>query len=155
MANQELTETYAEKIRPILNLAKTAYGHRDQVTPAHNASREYTRLLKEYYAEGGSLVVLAQTLGVAYSGMRRRVFTSALPATTQKKRTKRLTEETAQAVERVKAARAVGMDEYHLQLFNEYHDGYSLALIAEGLGLSSSAPLYYAVQRHAIHNVSA
>lgn len=152
MAHQEITETYAEKIRPILELAKRAYGHRDQVTPAHNASREYTRLLKEYYAEGGSLVALAQELGVAYSGMRRRVWTSELPIALQKNRTKRQLEETTEAVERVKAARSTGTDEYHSQLFAEYHDGYSLALIADGLGLSSSAPLYYAVQRHAVRN---
>ena len=64
---EEITEKYAGKIAPHLELAKRAYGLRGQATPAHVASAKYTELVKEYYAKGGSLVALASKLGVAYS----------------------------------------------------------------------------------------
>jgi hypothetical protein len=71
---EEITEKYAAKIAPHLELAKRAYGLRGQSTPAHRASAKYTDLVKEYYAKGGSLVALAEKLGVAYSGLRRTSF---------------------------------------------------------------------------------
>ncbi len=71
--NAELVQEYKEKIEPILPLAKKAYGSREQQTPAHNASREYTRLLIEFHKRGGSLPKLAKELKVAYAGVRRRV----------------------------------------------------------------------------------
>jgi hypothetical protein len=52
-----------------------------------------------------------------------------------------------EAVARILAARSVGVDAYHDQLTIEYRAGISLAGIARELGLYSSAPLYYGVQR--------
>ncbi len=86
MKKDELTEKYAQKIEPILPLAKRAYGLRGQATPEHKASEKYTALLKEYYSKGGSLVALAEKLGVAYSGMRRRIFASSTPPAPRKPR---------------------------------------------------------------------
>ena len=69
----ELISEYKEKIEPILPAAKRANGSRKKVSPEHEASRQYTELLVEFYDKGGSLPRLAEALGVAYSGVRRRV----------------------------------------------------------------------------------
>lgn len=146
----DITEKYAKKIEPHLALAKRAYGLRGQATPAHTASTKYTELVKEYYANGGSLVALSQRLGVAYSGLRRRVFTSALPPVTRKNRSKVSEDTIAKAMDAVLKARDTSTEDYHKALHKAYHEGISLATVSKALGLSSSAPLYYAVQRHEI-----
>jgi lambda repressor-like predicted transcriptional regulator len=145
---EEITEKYAAKIAPHLDLAKKAYGLRGQATPAHKASTKYTELVKEYYAKGGSLVALAEKLGVAYSGLRRRVFTSAIPPVARKNRSRASEETIAKAMESILKAREVSTEDYHQELHKAYHEGISLATVSKALGLSSSAPLYYAVQRH-------
>jgi len=149
-----LVEQYAKKIEPLLPLAKRAYGSRAQTTPAHIASKEYTRLLGEFYEKGGSLVSLSERLDVAYSGVRRRVFTAKIPPSTIKKgRIKHSEADVAAAAKRVLTARDTGGAEaYHDALAEEYAHGISLAALAEQLGLSSAAPLYYGVQRHALRH---
>lgn len=134
-------------IEPILPLAKKAYGSREQTTPAHDASREYTRLLTEFHTKGGSLPQLAKELDVAYAGIRRRVVMKDVSVSTVKPRTRAKTEELSEAIIRVKASKALSVDEYHDQLAKEYESGVSLAALARSLGLSSAAPLYYGVQR--------
>ena len=148
--SEEITEKYAAKIAPHLELAKRAYGLRGQATPAHVASAKYTELVKEYYAKGGSLVALASRLGVAYSGLRRRVFTSAIPPVARKNRSRATEETIAKAMESILKAREISTEDYHQKLYDAYHAGISLATVSKALGLSSSAPLYYAVQRHAM-----
>ena len=44
-----ITLEYVENIKPLLPLAKRAYGSRNQETPAHEARRRYTELLVEYH----------------------------------------------------------------------------------------------------------
>jgi hypothetical protein len=56
-------------------------------------------------------------------------------------------EETDQAINRIKSAKSKSTEDYHDQLAKEYDNGISLAKVASGLGLSSSQPLYYGVQR--------
>jgi hypothetical protein len=148
--SRELTEKYAQKIEPILPLAKRAYGLRGQDTPEHKASTKYTELVKDYYSKGGSLVALAERLGVAYSGLRRRVFASSIPPVARKARTKNNEVAVEKALGAVLKARDTSTEAYHRQLHKAYHQGVSLAKLAEGLKLSSSAPLYYAVQRQEI-----
>jgi hypothetical protein len=133
-------------------LAKKAYGTKAQKTPAHDASREYTRLLKEFSDAGGNLIMLSYKLGVSYSGIRRRVFTASMPPVTNGKPRKHTTEQELQeALERVRAAKALSVKAYHAQLSQEYYDnGISLGAIAKGLGIKNASPLYYAVQRHAL-----
>ena len=147
---EEITEKYAAKIIPHLDLAKRAYGLRGQATPAHTASTKYTELVKEYYAKGGSLVALADKLGVAYSGLRRRVFTSAIPPVARKNRSRATEETVVKAMSSILKAREASTEDYHKELHKAYHAGISLATVSKELGLSSSAPLYYAVQRHAM-----
>lgn len=147
---EELVEEYAEKIRPYIDLAKKAYGSRNQSTPAHNASREYTRLLVEFHGKGGSLAQLAKRLEVAYSGVRRRVFTADVPSvkSSRKQRAKIDQQTINDAVERVQFARTNGTAHYHRQLHEEFMNGIPMNLLARSLGISNAAPLYYGVQRH-------
>jgi hypothetical protein len=149
MSTIELTEEYKTKIEPILPAAKRANGSRKKATPEHEASRQYTKLLVEFHDKGGSLPRLADALGVAYSGVRRRVVMSNVSVENLKPlhKTVQTKEDLADAVQRVKQARSEGMREYHDQLAVEYMNGIPLAVLARLLGLSGAAPLYYGVQR--------
>jgi transposase-like protein len=142
-----LIEEYSNRLEKLMPLAKKAYGSRSNTSPAHDASRQYTNLLKEYYGKGGSLVAMASELGVAYAGLRRRVVTSEMPSLPPRKRSRLTPEETEQAILRIKDAKSKSTEDYHTQLAAEYDNGISLAKVASGLGLSSSQPLYYGVQR--------
>lgn len=143
----ELISEYRAKIEPILPMAKKAYGPRDQESPQHEASREYTRLLTEFHSKGGSLPQLAKELNVAYAGVRRRVVMQNVSVSKVKPRTRVKGEELTNAITRVKEAKSKSVDEYHDQLAAEYEAGVSLATLARAMGLSSAAPLYYGVQR--------
>lgn len=145
--SEELVEEYAVKIEPILSIAKKAYGSRNQDTPAHNASREYTRLLTEFYSKGGSLPLLAKRLKVAYAGVRRRVVMNNISVSSVKPKARLKEQDVKSAAQRVRVAKAKDVDAYHDQLAKEYMDGISLSNLAKELGLSSAAPLYYGVQR--------
>lgn len=146
--NSGLVAEYTAKIEPLFPLAKKAYGSRSQNTPAHRASREYTKLLIEFYSLGGSLPELAKSLKVAYPGLRRRVVMESVSIAEIKPFKKANKAEVPAAVERVKIARQSGdVTTYHNQLAEEYKNGFSLQDIAKGLGLSSAAPLYYGAQR--------
>ena len=145
---EDLVAQYKAKIEPLFPLAKKAYGSRFQNTPAHKASREYTRLLVEFYSMGGSLPELAKALKVAYPGLRRRVVMESVSISNIKPQKKASRSELPAAVERVKIARQSGdVSTYHKQLAEEYKNGFSLQDIAKGLGLGSAAPLYYGAQR--------
>ena len=149
IVNTQLVDEYKSKIEPILPAAKRANGSRKKVTPEHEASRQYTELLIEFYSKGGSLPQLASALGVAYSGVRRRVVMDSV-SVDQIRPAKRIswTEQDIQdAVQRVQQARSEGMLEYHDQLATEFKNGIPLAVLAKKLGLSGAAPLYYGVQR--------
>lgn len=150
MHDADLIESYAERLRPLSVQARKANGLRTLDTPAHEASREYTRLLQEYYEKGGSLVAMAKELGVAYSGLRRRVYlSSTISESTTFKVSRATQEEVDAAVRRVKRAKAAGVQQYHAQLATEYYDNnISLGKIARGLGISNASPLYYGAQRH-------
>jgi hypothetical protein len=147
MNSIELIEEYAAKIEPILPMAKKAYGARNQTSPAHDASREYTRLLKEFHARGGSLPKLAKRLDVAYAGVRRRVVMSNVVVSDIRPKTRLKDQDIQAAANRVRVAKNEGVDRYHDQLADEYKNGISLSNLAKELGLSSAAPLYYGVQR--------
>lgn len=143
----ELLEEYVEKIEPILPLAKRAFGSRNQSTPQHDASREYTRLLKEFHLRGGSLSDLSKRLGVAYAGLRRRVIMNDVSVSEIRPKTRVKDQDIKAAANRVREAKAHSVTSYHDQLAEEYRNGISLSNLAKELGLSSAAPLYYGVQR--------
>jgi lambda repressor-like predicted transcriptional regulator len=143
----ELLEEYVEKIEPILPLAKRAFGSRNQSTPQHDASREYTRLLKEFHLRGGSLSDLSKRLGVAYAGLRRRVIMNDVSVSEIRPKIRVKDQDIKAAANRVREAKAHSVTSYHDQLAEEYRNGISLSNLAKELGLSSAAPLYYGVQR--------
>jgi hypothetical protein len=145
--SQELVEKYAQLIEPILPTAKKAYGSRGQDTPEHDASREYTRLLTEFYSKGGSLPLLAKRLHVAYAGVRRRVVMNDISVSLIKPKIRVKDQDVRSAALRVNRAKSENVDSYHDQLAQEYRAGISLSNLAKELGLSSAAPLYYGVQR--------
>jgi hypothetical protein len=149
MTANPLVEQYRKKIKPLLPLAQKAYGSRDQDTPAHTASREYTRLLTEFYDIGGSLPQLADALGVAYAGVRRRVVMRDVSVATIKPKIKPKlrSNSVAASAKRVLRAKNRSTDEYHDQLLAEYEAGIPLGALAGELGVSSAAPLYYGIQR--------
>ena len=142
-----LVEEYAALIEPLLELAKLAYGSRDTKSPQHDASREYTRLLVEFYGREGSLLLLSKRLGVTYAGMRRRITTSSIPASSGRARKKFDDLIYSEAVESIRSAKKISTEEYHDTIRKHYEAGLSLAHIARELGLSGANPLYYGVSR--------
>lgn len=148
MSNPTLVAEYAPRLIELLPLARKAFGSRNTKSPQHDASREYTRLLVEYYEKGGSLIAIAEAVGVTYAGVRRRVTTVNIEPALKRVRSKATPEQLAEAIERIKIAKEKTVDEYHEALRREYEDnGISLTKIAKGMGLSSSNPLYYGVAR--------
>jgi len=149
----DLLLEYTEKILPILPLAKKAYGSRSQKSVEHDASRQYTDFLIEFQSKGGSLPQLAKSLNVAYPGVRRRVVMNDVNLSSIKPKTRATKQENIEAVDRVKKAKEIGVDQYHDQLAVEYKNGVSLSVLAREMGLSSAAPLYYGVQSSLKRNV--
>jgi len=146
---ETLVEEYLPRLKELLPLARKAYGSRNIKSPQHDASREYTRLLVEFYHRGGSLIEIAEELGVTYAGIRRRVTTVDIPPNDGKRiRSKASEQEINEAVARIQQAKLKGVEEYHEALRYEYEDNnISLTKIAKAMGLSSSNPLYYGVAR--------
>ena len=144
-----MTEEYADLMLPLLPLARKAYGSRDTVSPPPVASREYTRLAVEYYSKGGSLLKLADALGVTYAGLRRRILTNDIRPKEKKTRSKATPEQITSAVESIIFAKGTGdVENYHEEIRRQYEDkGVSLSKIAKEMGLSSANPLYYAVAK--------
>lgn len=142
-----LTAEYADKIRPLLPLARRAYGPRDRLTPAHDASRKMTKLLAEYVRRGGNINALASELGVSSPGLRRRVLTADLPVIRQPRGRLRDPAQVTSAVENVKAARAMSVDAYHDALLREYERGVPMSKLADEMGMKSAYPLYYGIDR--------
>ncbi len=146
--SSELVAQYKVKIEALFPLAKKAYGSRKQDTPAHKASREYTRLLVEFSSLDGNLPELAKALKVAYPGIRRRIIMEKVSISSIKQERKADISELPAAIERIKKAKENGGSVfYHNQLTKEYIHGFSLQDLAKGLGLNSAAPLYCGVQR--------
>lgn len=149
--NDLLIDEYAEKILPLLPLAQKAYGRRDQNTPAHDASRAYTRFLCEFHQRGGSLQGLSKRLDVSYSGMRRRIHTANIPPLRSPRASAKDRIDVSvvtRAAERVRQAKNEGTETYHEQLYREFNDGIPMNMLARELGISNAAPLYYGVQCH-------
>jgi hypothetical protein len=148
-ATETLVEQYAPRLRELLPLARKAYGSRSTVSIQHDASREYTQLLVEYYNLGGSLISISKAIGVTYAGVRRRVTTVDIMPSVKRTRSKATPEEVAEASKRILEIKNGGtVEQYHEALRHEYEDnGISLTKIAKALGLSSSNPLYYGVAR--------
>ena len=145
----ELLNEYVDQMVELLPLAKRAYGSRATQSPQHDASREYTRLLVEFYSKGGSLLQLASKLGVTYAGIRRRILTAEIPAQPKGKSSRATDSMIANRAEILKKIQASGdTEKYHEAIYQMYEvENVSLAKIAKAMGLSSANPLYYAVAK--------
>lgn len=146
-SDKTLLALYVPRMQPLLELAKKAYGSRDTVSPQHDASREYTRLLCLFYEEGGSLLDLANTLGVTYAGLKRRINTASVPPSSHRPRKKFGIEVYEAAVKDINAAKAIDSHTYHVALKKYYDEGLSMARIATHMNLSSANPLYYGITK--------
>jgi hypothetical protein len=119
--NSELVAQYKVKIEALFPLAKKAYGSRKQDTPAHRASREYTRLLVEFSSLGGNVPELARVLKVAYPGVRRRIIMEKVFISDIVQERTADKSELPNAIERIKTAKETGGSVfYHNQLTKEY-----------------------------------
>lgn len=147
MTSLTLTEEYATKLLPYHELARKAYGKRTLGSAAHEASREYTKILVEFCEKGGSLKKLGQEIGASYPSLRRRVLMSTVFVEEVKPPIRVKNADVSSALSRVLGAKNIGVEAYHDQLAYEYSSGISLSRLAKELGLSSAAPLYYGVQR--------
>jgi AraC-like DNA-binding protein len=147
MTNDELLDAYAPTLATLLPLARKAYGSRDIESIQHTASREYTRLLCQFYEGGGSLLDLSKRLGVTYASLHRRVTTSDLAPRKGTTRVKYSDSEYTAAVSKILEAKSTGTPGYHQCLKDHYDMRYSMARIAREMGLSSANPLYYGINR--------
>ena len=145
--DKALLAAYVPRMVPLLAMAKKAFGSRDTVSPQHDASREYTRLLCEFYAANGSLLSLAATLGVTYAGLKRRVNTACVTPLSGRERKKFDIEVYEAAVVEIQEAKATDSSTYHLALKKYYDKGLSMARVATHMGLSSANPLYYGITK--------
>lgn len=144
---KELLTTYFSDIAACKYLATQAFGSRATDSAEHDASREYTRLLSEYADKGGSLLKMAEALGVTYPSLRRRVMTSVIEPLPRSKRSTATAVQYEKAVKDIQAAKLRGVEAYHDTIHDLYKSGISINRLATELGLKSAYPLYYGLNK--------
>lgn len=148
----QLLSDYYPSIAKHKYLATKAYGSRSTESAAHDASREYTRLLAEYAEKGGSLLKMAEALEVAYPSLRRRVMTAGIPPLERHKKSVATKEQYVEAIAYLADAKTHGTAVYHSAIFNLYNKGISLNRLAKEMGLKSAYPLYYGLNKMRMAN---
>lgn len=149
---KELLTTYFSDIAACKYMATQAFGSRATDSAEHDASREYTRLLAEYADKGGSLLKMAEALGVTYPSLRRRVMTSVIEPLPRSKRSTATAAQYEKAVQQIEIAKTYGVEEYHDTIRSLYEGGIALNRLATELGLKSAYPLYYGLNKSRIRN---
>jgi hypothetical protein len=145
----ELLNKYVSDLAFLKPLAETAFGARDTASHAHQASRKYTELLKEYADLGGSLIMMSKALEVTYPALRRRVMTADVKPLDRHHRSKATPEQYAFAVATLTPLREgpTATEQYHDALLKFYDEGISINRLARELGLKSAYPLYYGINK--------
>lgn len=138
-----LADKYASSARALSPLAQQAFGSRATESYAHDVSREFTELLCRYVAEGGSLILLGERIGMTYPALRRRVMTAEVAPLPRSTRSKAPAEAYPPAAERLNKYKKVSTFAYHEAIKEEYDRGLSLNKLATYMGLKSAYPLYY------------
>ena len=142
--NTTLVEDYAEQLRPLLPVARTAYGTQGPESGPRLASQRVNKLLVEYVDEhGGNVTHLANELGtdlISLAGLRRRLRSArsghTLGTTTSKKRGSKDPARVIEAAKRIGVARSEGTSRYGAEVRAVYDEGVSLAAVADELGVS-------------------
>lgn len=143
--NTTLVEEYADQLRPLLPVARTAYGTQGPESKARLASQRVNALLVEYVDEhGGNVTHLANQLGtdmISLAGLRRRLRSArsghSLGATpTSKKRGSKDPAKVIAAAKRIGAAREESTEAYGAAVRDVYAEEVSLAAVADELGIS-------------------
>jgi len=148
----QLLSDYYPLVAKYKYLATKAYGSRSTDSEAHDASREYTKILKEYADKGGSLIKMAEALEVAYPSLRRRVMTADIPPLERHKKSVATKEQYQEAVAYLNESKTHGTAVYHSAIFNLYNKGISLNRLAKEMGLKSAYPLYYGLNKMRMAN---
>ncbi len=137
-----LVEEYAAQIRPLIPLAKRAYGSAKQGSPPRVASDRYNQLLLEYVVAGGNIKHLSDELGVAYATLSRRlrvarskVQLGAEPFST-KQWGSRDPDVVAACAAQLAAARNESTEAYRDVVIRVHKRGVSLYAVAKALGVS-------------------
>lgn len=146
----DLLNEYAKTLKALKPQAEKAFGSRATDSAAHEASRAYTSLLKEYADKGGSLLMLADALDVTYPALRRRVMTADIaPLERVSQKAPATEQQYAFAVQTLTPLRETkgNTEEYHDALLSFYNEGISINRLAKELGLKSAYPLYYGINK--------
>lgn len=149
--NTTLVEEYADQIRPLLPLARRAYGTQSQGTPAREASDKVNDLILEYADKrGGNVTHLARELRVgdnesaklSLAGVRRRLRVArggnqlGQASTTGHLRGSRDPARVKAAASAIETARDQGTASYRIAVEDVKTSGVSLAAVAKELDLS-------------------
>lgn len=147
LSSEQLVGKYLPELRLLKDQATKACGSRYTVSPTHNASRRYTELVAEYVDSGGSLLRLADALGVSYSSLHRRATTKVIKPVPRKPASVRTDTEHKDRAQHLKLMSIMGtQEEYYKEIKSAYDDGYSMNKLAHHMDQSSAYPLYYALK---------
>ena len=138
---EELAREYADRIRPLLGLARRAYGQQKAGSPARDASDQVNTLLLEYDAKAGNITELAEQLDgeIGLAGLRRRlrIARTGRPLGQPRQgsfRGNRDPERITEAADRIKAL--AGTPGYGAAVKDAYEEGLALSAIAKALDCS-------------------
>lgn len=144
--NENLVVEYADKMRPLLPLARTAYGTQGPDSPARLASDEVNRYLIEYVdRKGGNITHLANELGtelISLAGLRRRLRSArngrllGASAPASRKRGSKDPARVESAADLISAAREESSHSYGAAVREVYNSGVSLSAVAKKLDCS-------------------
>lgn len=140
-----LTQDYADRIKPLMELAGQAYGGKRAGSPERDASDEMTWLIGEYVSRGGNMKRLAEELDCAYATVARRVRMARRGSklgSGVKGRSRPSTdpERVRDAADRLREARERGSDAWIETLDAVYESNVSLRAVASELDMG-----YYAL----------
>lgn len=145
---KELLDEYLDQMAPLAPIAMKAFGSRATDSDAHSASAKYTALLVEFTDKGGSLLMLAEALGVTYPALRRRVMTAKIAPLPRSTRSTAVNTEYIGAQEVLTKIKATHNTALYHDTIKEYYDkGLSLNKLAKFMGLKSAYPLYYGLNK--------
>lgn len=141
--NTQLVDNYADQLRPLLPIARRAYGTQGPNSPARLASVEVNKIIKEYVDErGGNITHLAHALEdqISLPGLRRRLRaargTPLGSFSTSPKRGTTDPEQVKVAAQKIMNARSVGKTSYREAIREVYASNVSLSAVAEECDMS-------------------